>query len=853
MKCFPTPSALLLSAVLSLAAAPAMAGLANPRGLWQFNGNFAPAQAGFRAVNASTLTAGTDYSFAVDGAGYHYLQTQIFTPATKRLTVPSPNLTNGGVGASRTNQWTVVMDVKFDTVAPYAGFLQLDPANASDVTFYAQPGSQAGKAWVISGNAGVSADNALTLGAWHRLALTAGNNGAGGPLSIQCYVDGVPSGPAFASAFDGPLSLGNAWHLFTDDTAELRPAKLGFLGYWTETLSAADIARLGGPRPEGISPASLAYPGAPATWGTWRQNSYFGTPKQLSAATDPDGRLRLCYVDALNSLTGNSGTVHPAMMFTYRWPRPDAPAPQVEIRTISMGLTPSEPLSYTFGDNVTVAASRLRRRTKVVTADRNGGSFAVNATLTPRAPDESNSLILQSSRDYSEPSPNPYFPRRDWASGIGGSRMTASFHFGNFAHSIAISSNARGSIDGTLSTSPSIQLNIETPWGRHIGPITYPSSVLFDWRNDRTLQSMDLAATDDARDVYAAICSTRPLSGQTEAELRVFRYTKVATPSGTTIYTEGTSQWPQTELRSGAPEDVTYTYPKILLTRAGEPRWVVWADPTQSIVRIARRVPMIPDSDPETNEDRRIGGYNIVHRASLNSNFPYFALGYSLDAAMDSADRLHVVWQGVEGPSLVHYAREKADGTFDEITLPTSTTQPPCITIGPGDYPYIAWTGPNSSGNPLIVSVPPGLVTSYHGDFEDIDQDGRPALLELAQGTSDRFSESGSILNAVPMSASLATTSPGVRRFESTFKLAFQAVNESAATTWYLADGMDTLLIQPAYSLDGMATFQTDGFSKIDEFSFNGVRFATVRDTASTSTFPKQSYRIQVTRIPPTP
>ena len=36
---------------------------------------------------------------------------------------PDPDL------PTRTNQWSVVMEVKFDSISPFAGFLQLDPAN----------------------------------------------------------------------------------------------------------------------------------------------------------------------------------------------------------------------------------------------------------------------------------------------------------------------------------------------------------------------------------------------------------------------------------------------------------------------------------------------------------------------------------------------------------------------------------------------------------------------------------------------------------------------------------------------------------------------------------------------------
>ena len=124
------------AALLLLAAGPARADLANPQGLWQLDASLAGALPAYPALNAASLSAGTDYSFASDGAGYQFLQTQIFATPAKRLTVTNNTGANGGPGATRTNQWTVVMDVKFDALQPYAGFLQLDPGNAADVTFY---------------------------------------------------------------------------------------------------------------------------------------------------------------------------------------------------------------------------------------------------------------------------------------------------------------------------------------------------------------------------------------------------------------------------------------------------------------------------------------------------------------------------------------------------------------------------------------------------------------------------------------------------------------------------------------------------------------------------------------------
>lgn len=241
------------------------AGLSDPDGLWQLNGDFS-GQA--TPLDASSLTAGVDYSFASDG-GYQFLQTQPFATAAKRLTVANPTGPNGGPGATRTNRWTVIMDVKFDALQQYAGVLQLDPANATDVSFYVFSGNgTTGTLVTVGGN--LSAANAIAVNTWYRLAITCGNDGNDGAPTVKCYLNGVASGTPRTNTFNGALSLQPTFHLFSDNNAELKPAKLGAVGLWGEELSAADIATLGGPQPGGIvvpGPSSTIAAAAPYLHG----------------------------------------------------------------------------------------------------------------------------------------------------------------------------------------------------------------------------------------------------------------------------------------------------------------------------------------------------------------------------------------------------------------------------------------------------------------------------------------------------------------------------------------------------------------------------------------------------------
>ena len=85
---------------LSFLTGSAPAGLVDPKGLWHLDGNFS-GSVGADLVT-STLTAGTDYSFATDAAGYHFLQTRVWAPA-KRLTTLNFAGNNGGGSPTRTN------------------------------------------------------------------------------------------------------------------------------------------------------------------------------------------------------------------------------------------------------------------------------------------------------------------------------------------------------------------------------------------------------------------------------------------------------------------------------------------------------------------------------------------------------------------------------------------------------------------------------------------------------------------------------------------------------------------------------------------------------------------------------
>jgi hypothetical protein len=245
----------------------AQAGLSDPKGIWQLDVGFSGTLPSYPALSASSLTAGADYSFATDGT-YQFLQTQPFPSPAKRLTVTNPTGPNGGPGATHTNQWTVVMDVKFDAFQPYSGILQFNPANSTDVSIYLFSANNL----TATLNSNLSSAGAIAVNTWYRMAITCGNNGAGGGTTMKFYLNGIPNGTPRTSTFNGGLSLQSTFHLFSDEGngGDLKPAKLNSFGLWGEELSAADIASLGGPQPGGLPspplPGTIAA-GAPYAHG----------------------------------------------------------------------------------------------------------------------------------------------------------------------------------------------------------------------------------------------------------------------------------------------------------------------------------------------------------------------------------------------------------------------------------------------------------------------------------------------------------------------------------------------------------------------------------------------------------
>jgi len=77
---------------------------------------------------------------------------------------------------------------------------------------------------------------AIPVNTWVRLALPCGNDGAGGPLTLKCYLNGEASGTPRTASFNGTAALQSSFHLVADENSEMKPTKLSSLAFWRETL-----------------------------------------------------------------------------------------------------------------------------------------------------------------------------------------------------------------------------------------------------------------------------------------------------------------------------------------------------------------------------------------------------------------------------------------------------------------------------------------------------------------------------------------------------------------------------------------------------------------------------------------
>jgi hypothetical protein len=587
-----------------------------------------------------------------------------------------------------------------------------------------------------------------------------------------------------------------------------------------------------------------AYPGAPGTWSDWQTKTIAGVvPRQLAAATDPDGRLRLAYINAIQSHTNPStGRVsYGVEWLSFTRFASGLPADRV-LRGACAGAFP-----FTFGGSRDPGTSMLTAPGRVnLVIGLNDRGFQADYGWLSQTGSDADAVTTQSAVLR-------WFPRVE--NSQGGPYIVGFESLLNWPERQAVAKNQRFSgavIAGPANTGLSVKIDINnTNFSNDATPSQWASVFLpdpvVDWSTGRTCDGLYAAFNEPVTlagppgreecDLYLMLATRKFAAGLTTREIRLFRqrltYT-VANPADMVITTVQ-NKVIATASTSGSdfPGSGGYRYPKILVTASRSPLWLVWEDATAGEVRVATR----GGFPTPVNELADV----YVLPAGLSGAL---TAGKEPDASLDRLNRLHVVWRETGTPDFCHYARQTAAGGFEEIPIGVCSGAP-AVSVGPGEYPWIAYPGDADSGGTLTIRYPRGLYDSYHGDWEDRDADGQPALLEKAAGTSDNTPT----FPVEHIGLTILNEGPFTRRPQLSYRLAAATVQDGTTTRFTMADGNDTIEIRPAYTTDFQTWTSTSGFTLVSTFGLAGRRIVVVNDNGILLNFPAQSYRLQVRRI----
>jgi hypothetical protein len=230
--------ALLLLAVVALVGSTQAAQV----GVWQLNNNLNNSVPGGAALS---IIGGWTENFVGDTIG-GTAATALSFPAmaanTQSLQMPNQGGANGG--GSRTNEWTIVMDLKFPTIPGFISLWQTDPnIGANDGDFFVRGDGAIG----ISG----SYHGTVTANNWHRIAVSVSH--AGGTPTLNKYIDGALVGTTTPSgAVDDRHAVQSVLNLFGDEDGEAGAGLLNSLAVYNSVLTASEISALGAATAAGI-------------------------------------------------------------------------------------------------------------------------------------------------------------------------------------------------------------------------------------------------------------------------------------------------------------------------------------------------------------------------------------------------------------------------------------------------------------------------------------------------------------------------------------------------------------------------------------------------------------------------
>lgn len=161
------------------------------------------------------------------------------------------NAVGGNGGGAYTNQFTIIMDVRFPDPAPNAaGWISLFQTalggNNNDGDWFIRN---------IDAGTGISGDytdtgNALRFarGEWQRLALVIDTT----TDRYRSYINGQLQNVVGVGGLDGRFSLDTAFHVFADDDGDTQEGQINSLQFRDYAMGDVEIAALGTPTASGI-------------------------------------------------------------------------------------------------------------------------------------------------------------------------------------------------------------------------------------------------------------------------------------------------------------------------------------------------------------------------------------------------------------------------------------------------------------------------------------------------------------------------------------------------------------------------------------------------------------------------
>lgn len=190
---------------------------------------------GAQAVTFTNATIGGNVAQVAD--------VPALSTAANNISAVNPIGPNGG--GSRTNDYTLIMDInflEFPVVGGFASLLETNPANNDDVDFFVRnngnidlEGPQVG--------AGIAANT------WYRIAIR--SSASGGSLTTEAFVDGVFKGGG-GNTFDGQATLSTPILFFSDNDGDTVQTLVNSIALYDAPLTNQEIADLGAATAAGI-------------------------------------------------------------------------------------------------------------------------------------------------------------------------------------------------------------------------------------------------------------------------------------------------------------------------------------------------------------------------------------------------------------------------------------------------------------------------------------------------------------------------------------------------------------------------------------------------------------------------